>query len=122
MDEAELLQIRSEQYQRNAAVELLARDHDGDDDDDQMEFRATISSELPVTRWFGREILDHTDASIRMGRLNGGAAVLDRHHGDQDVGQQPGWRVVAEAADQLNVEGKQSGIETDAQFHQAVDA
>jgi len=83
MDEAELLQIRSEQYQRNAAVELLARDHDGDDDDDQMEFRATISSELPVTRWFGREILDHTDASIRMGRLNGGAAVLDRHHGDQ---------------------------------------
>src|SRR4051812_5232733 len=39
-----------------------------------------FSSEEPVERWWGVEILDHTDASIRMERLNDGAPVLFNHN------------------------------------------
>ena len=38
-----------------------------------------FSSEEPVERWFGNEILDHNPNAIRLGRLNGGGAVLVDH-------------------------------------------
>lgn len=42
------------------------------------------SSEYPVERWFGNEILDHSASSIRMGRLQNFAPLLDMHwRGDQ---------------------------------------
>jgi HK97 family phage major capsid protein len=43
----------------------------------------SVSSEFPVLRWFGYEILDHNATSIRMGRITDGAAHRDGHYGDQ---------------------------------------
>lgn len=38
-----------------------------------------FSSEEPYERWWGIEILDHSDGSIRLDRLNDGAALLFNH-------------------------------------------
>ena len=46
----------------------------------------SFSSEAPVSRWFGEEILDHSPASIRLGRLSGGGAVLVDHDARDHVG------------------------------------
>lgn len=43
----------------------------------------SFSSELPVRRWFGREILDHSEGSYDFSRLNNAAAVLIDHYSDQ---------------------------------------
>ena len=45
-----------------------------------------FSSEAPVQRWFGDEILDHDAKSIRLGRLNDGGPVLVDHDGTDHVG------------------------------------
>lgn len=53
------------------------------------------SSEAPVDRWFGTEVLRHDDKSIRMDRLNAGAApLLFNHNWDDPVGMVDGARVV----------------------------
>ena len=39
-----------------------------------------FSSEEPVERWWGIEILDHSDGSVRLDRLNNGAPVLYNHN------------------------------------------
>lgn len=45
-----------------------------------------FSSETPVSRWFGEEVLDHSEGSIRLGRLRDGAALLVNHDWDDHVG------------------------------------
>lgn len=45
-----------------------------------------FSSEEPVERWFGKEILDHSPQSVRLGRLSDGGAVLVGHDHDDHVG------------------------------------
>ncbi len=45
-----------------------------------------FSSEEPVERWFGKEILDHNPESVRLGRMENGAAVLVGHNPDDQVG------------------------------------
>ena len=47
-------------------------------DFDQLEF--SFSSETPVTRYFGDEVLDHDRAAVDLSRLNGGAAPLLLNH------------------------------------------
>lgn len=41
---------------------------------------------MPVERWFGNEILDHSAQSVRLGRMQQGAAVLVGHDQDDHVG------------------------------------
>ena len=42
-----------------------------------------FSSEEPVERWFGNEILDHSSTSVRLGRLQeGGPILVDHDHRD----------------------------------------
>lgn len=43
----------------------------------------SFSSETPVRRSFGWEILDHSPESVRMGRLNSGAPALWHHNGER---------------------------------------
>lgn len=43
----------------------------------------SFSSEEPVSRYFGEEILDHTEGSVDMSRLQNSAAVLEDHEGSQ---------------------------------------
>ena len=45
-----------------------------------------FSSETPVERNFGTEILDHRPESVRLGRLNNSGPVLVNHHLDDQVG------------------------------------
>ncbi len=45
-----------------------------------------FSSELPVERWFGVEILDHSKDSVDLSRLNGGGALLVDHDTRDQVG------------------------------------
>lgn len=52
-------------------------------DEEEMIMEFAASSEYPVRRWYGYEILDHKKSSIRMDRLKNGAAVRDNHIGDQ---------------------------------------
>tara|TARA_R110002020_G_scaffold472027_1_gene699629 strand:+ start:3811 stop:5637 length:1827 start_codon:yes stop_codon:yes gene_type:complete len=46
----------------------------------------SFSSETPVERGFGSEILDHKPESVRLGRLNSSAPVLFNHDIDQPIG------------------------------------
>ncbi|MTH78745.1 phage major capsid protein [Paracoccus aestuariivivens] len=45
-----------------------------------------FSSETPVQRWFGDEVLDHSAAAIRLDRLRGGAALLVNHDWNDHIG------------------------------------
>lgn len=45
-----------------------------------------FSSEMPVERWFGSEVLDHSPGAMRSERLEGGAALLVNHDWDDQVG------------------------------------
>lgn len=45
-----------------------------------------FSSELPVERYFGMEILDHEPSSIRLGRLSDGGPLLLNHDTDEQIG------------------------------------
>jgi len=47
----------------------------------------SFSSEEPVERWFGSEILDHSPKSVRLERFKGGAALLFNHWRDQHLGR-----------------------------------
>jgi HK97 family phage major capsid protein len=49
-----------------------------------MEF--SFSSEAPVDRWFGREILSHSPESADYSRLNDGAPLLFNHDVDKQIG------------------------------------
>lgn len=46
----------------------------------------SFSSEAPVERFFGHEILDHTPSSVRLGRLQNGGPVLVDHDPADHVG------------------------------------
>ncbi len=48
--------------------------------------RVAFSSETPVDRPFGKEILDHSEGSIRMTRLKNGAPLLLNHDTDKQIG------------------------------------
>ena len=53
-------------------------------DVDARTVEIAFSSEEPYERSFGSEVLDHSPQSMRLGRLDGGAAVLVNHdHSDQ---------------------------------------
>jgi HK97 family phage major capsid protein len=57
--------------------------------DEQMEdnrVRFTFSSEMPVDRTMGEEVLDHSDGAVRLDRLNDGAPVLFNHDANNYVG------------------------------------
>lgn len=45
-----------------------------------------FSSETPVERWYGREILDHSPGACRMARMVDGAPLLLNHDPDEHVG------------------------------------
>jgi len=55
----------------------------GNIDEESRTVELSFSSELPVSRYFGNEILDHDPKSVDLSRLNNGAAVLEDHGGGQ---------------------------------------
>ena len=49
-------------------------------------FSIPVSSDAPVARWWGTEILDHSDIAINMERLRDGAPVLLDHDPTKQIG------------------------------------
>jgi HK97 family phage major capsid protein len=45
----------------------------------------SFSSEAPVDRWFGREILDHSSSSVRMGFMKSGRAPFLLYHDQRQI-------------------------------------
>ena len=61
----------------------FAIDESREIDEDKRTVKISFSSELPVKRWFGKEILDHSKKSADLSRLNNSGAVLIDHWSDQ---------------------------------------
>jgi HK97 family phage major capsid protein len=63
-------------------------DEDPDDEDeaDSDRFDMSFSSEAPVARWFGEEVLDHSARSVDMSRAANGLAYLRDHDTGDQVG------------------------------------
>jgi HK97 family phage major capsid protein len=62
---------------------------DEDEEDsgaDQDRFDISISSEFPVERWFGKEILDHSPEAIDLSRAKKGLSFLDSHDAKSVIG------------------------------------
>lgn len=47
----------------------------------------SFSSEQPYMRWFGNEILDHSEKAVNLDRLNSIGCVLFNHHRDDVIGR-----------------------------------
>lgn len=54
--------------------------------EDQRTVELSFSSELPVERYFGNEILDHNPNSVDMSRIRSGAPLLVEHNRGDQVG------------------------------------
>ncbi|RYH04609.1 phage major capsid protein [Salipiger sp. IMCC34102] len=55
-------------------------------DEEARTVEVAFSSEEPVERWFGFEVLDHSAQAVDLGRLRDGAAVLWNHNHDVQIG------------------------------------
>jgi HK97 family phage major capsid protein len=53
---------------------------------DEDRFEISISSEFPVRRWFGKEILDHSPEAVDLSRAKSGLSFLDSHDSRSIVG------------------------------------
>lgn len=53
----------------------------------ERKFELSFSSEEPYTRWFGPEILDHSEECVDLSRLNEIGVVLYNHNRDAVVGK-----------------------------------
>ena len=56
-------------------------------DEENRTVRLSFSSEEPVERWFGNEVLSHNPSHVRMDRLEAGAPLLWNHNTDVQVGR-----------------------------------
>ena len=73
-----------EQYRRFLVSDVLV---ERDADTKQRVLTFSASSEEPYDRWFGTEILDHSEAAVRLGRAKSGAMpVLFNHNMNDPLG------------------------------------
>jgi len=56
---------------------------EGAEPDEWIQYEFPVSSELPVERWFGSEILGHKAGECRFDRLKDGGSIREGHWGDQ---------------------------------------
>ena len=73
--------IKTERFYREAVVELIGREND------DRRIEVAFSSEEPVERHFGQEVLDHAPESIRLGRLTNTGVLLVNHDPSDLVGK-----------------------------------
>lgn len=63
-------------------------------DGDKTSITFSASSEAPIERWFGSEVLSHDDGAVRMDRIARGAApLLFNHNWDDPIGMIDGARI-----------------------------
>ncbi len=56
-------------------------------DEEARTVNLSFSSDAPVERWFGMEVLDHSPKSVDLGRLNDGAPLLMEHNTSEQIGR-----------------------------------
>ena len=56
-------------------------------EDKERTFRLSFSSEEPYERWFGPEILDHSEGAVDLSRLNEIGVLLYNHNRDAVIGK-----------------------------------
>lgn len=56
-------------------------------DEEKRTVQLSFSSDVPVERWFGMEVLDHSPESVNLERLNGGAPLLMDHDASDQIGR-----------------------------------
>lgn len=77
--------LRDEPLYRNFEVRL---DNSRMDDEKRIVEGASLSSEMPVARWFGTEVLEHSKEAIDLERAQGnGLAFLWSHNGSDYLGK-----------------------------------
>jgi HK97 family phage major capsid protein len=74
--------LPAEQLTRELAFEVRAETIN----EEARTVELSFSSEEPYQRWWGTEVLDHKSASVRLGRLNAGGALLMDHNTRDQVG------------------------------------
>lgn len=57
-----------------------------DVDEEKRTIALSFSSEAPVSRWFGEEILDHSPESVRLDRIRAGGPLLWQHNPNDQIG------------------------------------
>lgn len=77
-----LKQYKSAPHRRTMTIELRAEHID----EDERTVHVAFSSETPIPRWFGLEILGHGADEIDLSRFMNGAAVLRNHDADKHHG------------------------------------
>lgn len=84
---AKRTKLRTREVELGLLVRNMQLDRaEGSFDEEGRRGEFTFSSELPVERYFGLEILDHDPRSVRLGRINDGGAWLKDHRRDQQIG------------------------------------
>jgi len=58
---------------------IIHQQRDAAIDKESRTIPMTFSSDNPISRWWGIEVLNHDPAAVRMGRASGGLAFLDMH-------------------------------------------
>ena len=74
---------------RTAPTEVIKREIEFNAraiDEDNRTVELAFSSEFPVERGYGMEVLDHAPNSVKLERLNNGAPLLVNHNADDQVG------------------------------------
>lgn len=71
---------KGERFERSATVDRAKIDEKA------RTVEIAFSSEAPVSRWFGVEVLSHAPGAMKLDRLNGGGAVLWNHDRDVQIG------------------------------------
>lgn len=74
--------IQTQMMFRTGMIEPVSQDQKAE----EKTARVIFSTEAPVQRWFGYEILDHSPESVRMDRIRLGGAVLLNHDDNQQIG------------------------------------
>lgn len=69
----------------------LSLDDEGDEGARALVVRVAISSETPVRRWWGREVLEHSSEAVNTDYLDAGMAVLIDHETGRHVGYVRNW-------------------------------
>lgn len=72
--------IKKDRLQRDITIEKRQVDETA------RTVEIAFSSETPVERWFGNEILDHSPGAVRLDRMQQGAAVLVDHDSRDHIG------------------------------------
>lgn len=64
----------------------VVRDSDSRGDSADERIPISLSSETPVERWFGQEILDHAAGAVELARAADGLPLLHNHNTDDQIG------------------------------------